>query len=138
MRLFARLSHGGCVSSFSLIKRNKIYSKTNGRCNYCAIDLRTDTFVKSASFVVDHIYPVFYGGDNSIENLVPSCRDCNNIKRAGTLEEFRVAYCRLRVLKYPHFTDDQKKFLLLRGIDIDREIAEAAKEFKFFFEKEAL
>lgn len=48
-----------------------IYGRDNGQCVYCS------AYVPFGGFTVEHIYPRFLGGDNSIENLCVSCKKCN-------------------------------------------------------------
>jgi 5-methylcytosine-specific restriction endonuclease McrA len=69
--------------------REKIHAKYNGRCAYCGvkIDIR--------SMQVDHHWPQFLAhfepdkDNNRDENLLPSCRKCNNFKGGMRLEDFR-------------------------------------------------
>jgi len=51
--------------------RKRVYSKTNGKCIYCAEAITLE------SMHVDHLYPFSKGGSNDIHNLMPSCRYCN-------------------------------------------------------------
>ena len=63
------------TTRFEVFKRDKF------TCQYCG---------RSAPEVVlevDHINPVANGGDNSIENLVTSCFDCNRGKGKRTLSD---------------------------------------------------
>lgn len=46
------------------------------KCFYCAVEL-----VNGAT-ELDHYIPISKGGDHSIGNVVFSCRQCNNLKRA--------------------------------------------------------
>lgn len=62
--------------------KHKVLTKYNKRCAYCGVKL-------SNSFTIDHINPRAIGGTNTLSNLNPSCRDCNQYKGAATLEEFR-------------------------------------------------
>jgi hypothetical protein len=59
-----------------------VFDKYNGKCAYCGTDL-----VKGWN--VDHIKPQVFGGTNDLENLNPSCKDCNNYKCHSDLEGFR-------------------------------------------------
>ena len=68
---------------FSEKKRLEIYNKFDGRCAYCGYKIRYD------EMVVDHIIPIAKGGDSKIDNLFPSCRECNTCKFDLSLEEFR-------------------------------------------------
>lgn len=72
--------------------RKAVYDKYNGHCAYCgcAIDYK--------NMQVDHLIPLRnWDGSHteeelwSIENLMPSCRQCNHYKRANTLQDFREA-----------------------------------------------
>jgi hypothetical protein len=52
------------------------------RCHYCprSIDV--------LSFEPDHYVPVALGGSFGLDNLVPSCTDCNNVKDAMPPDDF--------------------------------------------------
>lgn len=65
--------------------RSMVHEKYGGRCAYCgeAIALK--------GMNVDHIKAVHIGGCDSVENLNPSCRACNNFKYSWTIEELRYA-----------------------------------------------
>lgn len=79
-------------------ERLQIYNKYNGHCAYCGKP------IEYKDMQVDHIKPLFhnwsneekerilpkgYFGDDSIENMNPSCRSCNFYKSTLTLESFR-------------------------------------------------
>lgn len=49
-----------------------------GRCAYCA-DLATER---------DHVLPLCRGGSNTLDNVVPCCRQCNARKGTRTLAEW--------------------------------------------------
>jgi hypothetical protein len=59
-----------------------VFKKYGGKCAYCGVDL-----VKGWN--VDHITPQVFGGTNDLENLNPSCKDCNNYKCHTDLEGYR-------------------------------------------------
>ena len=50
------------------------------RCIYCG--------KKPKLLTKDHIVPINSGGDNSINNIVPSCRRCNSRKHTTPIEIF--------------------------------------------------
>lgn len=52
-----------------------------GNCYWCK-EPATD------GLVVDHLIPLSRGGQNVIENVVPSCKPCNQSKHMATPEEF--------------------------------------------------
>lgn len=65
-------------------RRPEIHQKYGGRCGYCGreIDLK--------EMQVDHMVPKGMNGGNDIENLMPSCQQCNHYKRCNTVEGFRI------------------------------------------------
>lgn len=67
----------------SQMKKLKVFNKTKGECSYCGAILNED------NFVIDHVHPRARGGDNNIDNLLPSCYSCNLSKGAKSLEQFR-------------------------------------------------
>ncbi|MGQ4893504.1 MAG: HNH endonuclease [Candidatus Njordarchaeia archaeon] len=64
-------------------KRKEVFNKYNGHCAYCGCEITFD------NFQVDHIWPKIFNGDDSIDNLMPACKECNHYKRALDLETFR-------------------------------------------------
>lgn len=91
------------MPSLSEKKRNKVYSKTDGRCAYCGISLHrkcSHVMVKrgrksvlqcdldGGCFHVEHLIPKSKGGSYSkLTNLVPSCAKCNMQK--GDMETYQ-------------------------------------------------
>lgn len=63
--------------------RQLVYNKCNGHCAYCGCEL------EYKDMQVDHIVAVGNGGSNDIDNLLPSCRQCNYDKHKKTIEGFR-------------------------------------------------
>ena len=74
--------------------RFKILDRDNFTCQYCG---RSAPEVK---LEVDHINPVKNGGDNSSENMVTACKECNIGKRAN----------QLTLLKKPKYIDLPSNF----------------------------
>lgn len=78
-------------------KRLAVYKKYNGKCAYCGCELGD-----IRNMAVDHIEAVcrksnrftgdckFDNNKNSIENLNPACRACNQYKSSMTIEGFRL------------------------------------------------
>lgn len=79
-------------------EREKVYDKCGGKCAYCGCEINN-----IGSMQVDHVIPmIFYEsyqtqGVNidSLENMLPACKSCNNYKSSLTLEKFRAAIERL-------------------------------------------
>ena len=72
--------------------REIVLNKYGGKCAYCGCDLTLSTMQ------VDHIKSVYksclengyvYIQDDSLENLNPSCRQCNFYKGTLNIEQFR-------------------------------------------------
>lgn len=66
-------------------ERLRIYRKFGGRCAYCGQE------IAYADMQVDHIVPIWKGGEDTPENMFPACRSCNHYKRGESLESFRKA-----------------------------------------------
>lgn len=64
-------------------ERKLIHSRCNGRCAYCGCAL------KYKDMQVDHVVPLSNGGEDTLENMLPSCRSCNHYKGMFGLEDFR-------------------------------------------------
>ena len=66
--------------------RQAVYKKCNGHCAYCGCIL------EYKNMQVDHLIPLEgwnEQGEDTFENMMPSCRSCNRYKSRFTLEEFR-------------------------------------------------
>ena len=68
------------------ISRKNVLVRDNYPCQYCK--------KKSKSLTVDHVVPKFRGGQDSWENLVAACKNCNQIKGEHTPEEARMPLMR--------------------------------------------
>ena len=56
-----------------------VFSRDGGRCRYCGSE--------DPPFELDHVVPVSRGGENSLENLVVSCKHCNMSKGDRLISE---------------------------------------------------
>jgi 5-methylcytosine-specific restriction endonuclease McrA len=63
--------------------RELVYAKCSGHCGYCGLA------IVPREMQMDHVHPRVAGGLDHIDNLLPSCRKCNNYKLFFTLEQFR-------------------------------------------------
>ena len=65
------------------LSRNEVMAKKlkqqHNTCFYC-------TSAITMADHLDHLIPVYYGGDNKLRNLVAACRDCNMTKSKDMLE----------------------------------------------------
>lgn len=51
-------------------------------CEWCSLP------VKGPKICFDHVVPIVKGGDNTVENLVPTCKRCNSSKNAKLLSQW--------------------------------------------------
>ncbi len=65
--------------------RRALWEDQNRRCGYCGRK------IGFSEVTVDHIIPLSRGGPDCGENMICSCRPCNEFKRNRTIEEFRAA-----------------------------------------------
>ena len=101
--------------------RKAVYEKYGGRCAYCGKPL------EPRQMRVDHIAAKCFGGSDDLENLYPSCTDCNGIKSNGTIEQLRETVS--------HFMDTIKKDVRYRMLLSYGLIEETPHEIEFLFEK---
>ena len=70
--------------SDSPTKTKRIFERTDGRCYWCDKTLRWEGENGHDLFHVDHLLPVCDGGDNSENNLVAACAQCNHDRKLVT------------------------------------------------------
>lgn len=63
--------------------RYEVYRKTNGRCSYCGKKL------EFSELTLDHVVAKSKGGEDVYENLLPSCKHCNTLKKDYSLSRYR-------------------------------------------------
>lgn len=110
--------------------RFEVFKRDNFTCQYCG---------RSAPDVVlevDHINPVKNGGTNDILNLITSCHDCNNGKRATPLSDHQAISKQVDEMKILNERREQLDMLLkwrkeLSNLEND-EISAAEEEFKSY------
>lgn len=105
-------------------QRKLVYQMYDGHCAYCGCDLELK------DMQVDHINSVYRSGvcDNDLNNLLPSCRQCNFYKGTGTIEQFR------QKLKETMWRALKKTFQYRMMIKYDL-IRENDRTIKFYFEE---
>ncbi len=67
-------------------ERKIVYNKCNGHCAYCGCGLKYE------NMQVDHVIPLngfAVQGEDTLDNMLPSCRSCNHYKGMTQLEDFR-------------------------------------------------
>ncbi len=67
----------------SKAERIEVYNKTFGHCSYCGC------VMELKEMQADHFKPLYNGGEDILDNLIPSCRSCNHYKSTCDLETFR-------------------------------------------------
>lgn len=90
-----RASNSGVLDKFAFLtmqaeksSRRDINSSTRklsasrglNNCYVCGRDIYENTTDPSAKLELEHIWPQSFGGDSKVENLLPSCCDCNREK----------------------------------------------------------
>lgn len=108
----------------SKAERLGIYNKTNGHCAYCGCE------IPFKGFNADHVECLAWNGieADTVDNMLPSCRSCNNYKHTMTLEEFRT---QIGKIPYRLNRDINTYGIALRyGI-----VKEDVKPIEFYFEK---
>jgi len=69
--------------SYTFLKiRFEIFKRDKFRCQYCGRNPRED----KCKLVIDHIIPKARGGEDKVDNLITSCKECNLGKRDFLLE----------------------------------------------------
>lgn len=67
----------------SKAERRAVYDKCNGHCAYCGCDL------EYKDMQADHLVPLYNGGADELDNMLPACRSCNHYKATLSLDSFR-------------------------------------------------
>ena len=62
-----------------------VYDKGKARCCYCGRAIQRGKAGTQGRGCMDHLVPVFHGGPQRTENLVPACWSCNLQKRSTDL-----------------------------------------------------
>lgn len=79
--------------------------KQKNICFYCGVSVTMKDHL-------DHLIPVYYGGDNRLSNLVATCRDCNCIKGTQQLEitnKYTIANYQNKIRRYKKWKALYKK-----------------------------
>jgi CRISPR/Cas system Type II protein with McrA/HNH and RuvC-like nuclease domain len=63
--------------------RKLVFEKYNGHCAYCGVELDFKTFQ------VDHLNTQLWSKDDSLDNLMPACAECDRYKPKWNIEVVR-------------------------------------------------
>lgn len=77
----------------------KVFKRDNYICQYCQYDIHKA--IDFISLTIDHIKPFSAGGNNSMDNLVVACLDCNCLANAKMFTDF----------------DSKRRYILQRRLD---------------------
>ncbi|UXS01649.1 HNH endonuclease [Agrobacterium tumefaciens] len=106
-----------------------VLRKTGGLCYYCGVNF-------GEKYHIDHAIPSSRGGSNRLENLVPSCAQCNSEKSDKTIDEWRYQKTIMRLTAQgvaPHFTVKQISWLIHHNFNI----FDGVDLHEFWYETEA-
>jgi 5-methylcytosine-specific restriction endonuclease McrA len=67
----------------------RLLEKTGRKCSYCGRKLCAVETTARAAVTYDHVRSKFLGGNNARENMLPACRNCNQLKGSLTLDQFK-------------------------------------------------
>jgi len=112
----------------SKMTRGNVYAKYNGHCAYCGCELKLD------EMQVDHLVAhMMHGGEDTLDNYMPSCAVCNRVKSISPIEQFKehIRHCGEihRKRKKPMMADSDK-------IAIKYGLTEQDHEITLYYEKE--
>lgn len=105
-----------------LLTNRTLFHRDQYLCLYCGDEY------PHAELTRDHIVPVSRGGENTWENCVSACRDCNQAKDARTPEE-----AGMKLLAVP-YTPNLAEYLILQNRRI---LADQMEFLKGFARKKA-
>lgn len=60
--------------------KKQIFERDDYICQYCGVWCYDSFIQNKKSVTIEHLIPVIMGGNNKIENLITSCRECNLLK----------------------------------------------------------
>ena len=116
--------------SISVKKRFDVFKRDNFTCQYCSRK------PPKVPLECDHIVPVCKGGNNTIDNLITACFDCNRGKGGIELEVIpdslvvkmeRMVLAKKQYKQYQNLLKKQKQF-------IESEIDQVVSVFENYFE----
>ena len=108
LRNHRRLNRVRDVERIALTKtqRELVLDKTGGRCHVCGIELEIN------NFHADHVKPHITGGLHDVNNFLPGCSTCNNLRWHHSSEEIQIIMKLGRWLKTKIISDEDEGLLL--------------------------
>ena len=89
--------YGVAVYEITVRDYRRMERRQHGACAYCRKKSKH-------TLHMDHVFPLFLGGHHSIGNLVLACPDCNKLKAAMTLAQWKLAK---KIGRYPSIPRDE-------------------------------
>lgn len=105
-------------------ERQQVYNMYGGRCAYCGKE------IAMKDMQVDHLKPLAWGGEDTMENMMPACRLCNHYKRANSLAAFR------RMIASIPDKLERDSYIYKVGVRYGNVVPDK-KGIRFYFEEEA-
>ncbi|OPH36276.1 MULTISPECIES: HNH endonuclease [Moraxella] len=99
--------------SFTGHFRHELWKSHHKKCAYCGIDLESVSDMR-----IDHFIPKYKVLDNSVENLISSCKRCNSIKGKSDMDYFRFSLAVSNSVLYGIILPNVAKKLLDIGIEL--------------------
>jgi hypothetical protein len=114
--------------------RFEIFKRDNFTCQYCSAK------PPNIPLEIDHILPVSKGGDNSKDNLITSCFDCNRGKSSNELNTViptliekteKIKLAQKQYLQYKSLQKKQAKIINQEISEIENIFKEVFSEYSF-------
>ena len=78
MRRYTRFNgKDGFISNGEIIDLSRVYLKTGFKCYYCGRKMSIGISNSPDTCSIDHKLPIVKGGENTLNNLVFCCEECN-------------------------------------------------------------
>ncbi len=117
-----------------------IKERDGNNCRYCGVHVNWRDRKSSSGGTYDHVVPVSQGGDESLDNLVVACRDCNGRKGPRTPEQAEMVLLDAlqpesrRLLNGSQTTPSRTQVPVLELPSIEDEIKGSALDVRQFIE----
>lgn len=85
--------------------RQKVFQRDRWMCQYC------HKYGDKVQLQVDHVVPVYLGGNNRLRNLITACRDCNTKKKHKLLSKSQIKAIDRGIMERFHALKDEEEYL---------------------------